>query len=89
MAFIIAEITEQQKDVIVQRGIPHREIPQALVDAFRGILPAQMTAVDALERLIKEAILDVEGRKRDSLENQLARDRVSEFIQARRAELGL
>jgi len=89
VAFVIAELTDAQVALLFERGIPHRVIPADLVARFRTVVPPQMTSEDALERLIREAILNTEARNFANVAGQ----QLDQAVRAKRvqlaAELGL
>lgn len=89
MAFVVANLTDQQKVKLDQAGIPYVEIPAAIVPRFRALVPQGMSAEDALVRLVKIAILNGEIQTFDNAEGQAKQQRVAEKRQALVTELGL
>lgn len=65
------------------------DVPDDLVPRFRAILPEEMTAEDAILKLIKLAILDTEERTFSVIEGKSLDQRTRAKRAALSAELGL
>lgn len=70
MAFVVANLTDNQLEQLDQRGIPYLRIEDRLVPRFRALLPPGMTPEQALDKLVRQAIFNGEQQVYENAEGQ-------------------